>query len=87
VLQKQGNACAEVSVGITGAGSHAVRAASVEAALRGQELSEANIAAAAEHAPDGIDFLGDIHASEDYRREMVKVFTRRALALAATRAS
>jgi carbon-monoxide dehydrogenase medium subunit len=87
VLRKQGSACADVSVGITGAGSHAVRAAGVEAALSGQELSAANIGAAAERADDGVDFLGDIHASEDYRREMVKVFTRRALELAASRAS
>jgi carbon-monoxide dehydrogenase medium subunit len=33
-----------------------------------------------------MDFLGDIHASEDYRRAMVKVYARRALTKAIERA-
>jgi carbon-monoxide dehydrogenase medium subunit len=33
-----------------------------------------------------MDYLGDIHASEEYRRAMVKVYTRRALAKALERA-
>ncbi len=33
-----------------------------------------------------MDYLGDIHASEEYRRAMVKVYTRRAIASALARA-
>ena len=37
-------------------------------------------------AAEGIDLLGDIYASESYRAQLVKVYTKRAL-LAATEAS
>jgi carbon-monoxide dehydrogenase medium subunit len=59
----------------------------VEESIIGEELNEATIAAAAERAAQDLeDVNADIHASEDYRREMTKVFTRRAIAAAATRA-
>jgi len=67
-------------VGLTGASTHGVRLTAVENALDGKPLSDASIAAAAAVAGDDLDDLnGDIHASADYRRAMVKVFTRRAL--------
>jgi len=77
---------ADVRVGITGAGDHAVRASGVEAALRGQSLTDASIAAAAAHAAEDIDPLGDIHASAEYRAELARVFTKRALQAARQRA-
>lgn len=70
---------AAARVAVTGAGPKAVRQSAVEAALAGA-ADEAALAAASEHAGADMDFLGDIHASEDYRRAMVKVYTRRALA-------
>ncbi|OAI43871.1 hypothetical protein AYO38_10315 [bacterium SCGC AG-212-C10] len=74
-------------VGLTGAGSHATRLTGVEAALTGKPLTQANIDAAAQVAADGLeDVNSDIHASEAYRRAMVKVFTRRALEGAMARA-
>jgi carbon-monoxide dehydrogenase medium subunit len=33
-----------------------------------------------------MDVFGDIHAGEDYRRAMIKVYTRRALTQAVARA-
>jgi carbon-monoxide dehydrogenase medium subunit len=58
----------------------------VEAALAGKELTQANIDAAANLAADNLeDVNSDIHASEAYRRAMVKVFTRRAIERAASR--
>src|SRR4029077_20056002 len=57
----------EVAVGVTGVAAKAYRAASVEAALRGLELSAATIATAAQKAADGIDPLSDIHASAEFR--------------------
>jgi aerobic carbon-monoxide dehydrogenase medium subunit len=75
-------------VGLTGAGSHAVRLANVEQALAGKPLSKENIAAAARVAGSNLDDLNsDIHASADYRRAMISVFTGRALTAAAARAS
>jgi len=85
-LQVSGNTCTSARVGLTGASSHAQRLTAVEAALAGKELTQANIDAAAAVAADGLeDVNSDIHASEAYRRAMVKVFARRAIERAAAR--
>ena len=79
-LEVSGGTIASARIGLTGAASHAVRLTSVEQALAGQPLSSKAIEGAAQVA--GLD-LGevnsDIHASEEYRRAMIPVFTRRAL--------
>jgi carbon-monoxide dehydrogenase medium subunit len=80
-------ACSDVRVGITGAGSKAIRATGVENALRGKRLDDATIAAAAEHAAEGLSLIGDLHASEEYRAHLARVCTRRALQRAAARAA
>jgi aerobic carbon-monoxide dehydrogenase medium subunit len=77
---------ADARVAITGAGDHAVRATAVEDALRGQQLTDEVIATAAANAPEGIDPLDDIHASAEYRAELARVYTRRALVKARERA-
>ncbi len=73
-------------IGLTGAGSHATRLTDVEAALLGQPPSPPSIEAAARLAGASlVDLNSDIHASAEYRRAMVSVFTERALARAMTR--
>ena len=79
--------CDAARIGITGAGANAVRATAVEDALRGRPLDEATVAAACAAADQGIDLLDDLHASADYRRQVVRGLTRRAVLAAATRAS
>jgi carbon-monoxide dehydrogenase medium subunit len=71
-------------VGLTGAGSHAVRLTAVEQALSGKAASPETIAAASTQAMID-DVSGDIHASPEYRRAMIPVFTRRALERATSR--
>lgn len=66
-------------VGVTGAAETAFRATAAEAALAGKALSADSIAAASAAAYDGRELLGDIHASAEYRSNLVKVMTRRAL--------
>ena len=78
--------CEAARIGITGAGANAVRATAVEEALRGGLLGEATVAAACERADDGIDLLDDLHASADYRRQVVRGLARRAVLAAAVRA-
>ena len=79
-LDMDGNTCRSARIGLTGASTHAQRLTQVEASLAGKELSQANIDAVANLAADGLeDVNSDIHASEAYRRAMVKVFTRRAI--------
>jgi len=86
-LQVSGGTIQSARVGLTGASSHAQRMSSVEQALAGKPCNAATIAAAAAVAGDGLqDVNSDIHASEAYRRAMVKVFTKRALTAAAARA-
>lgn len=78
--------CESATIGITGVASKAYRAASVEQALQGKELNDENIAEAASHAADGVDSNSDLYASEEYRRHLAGVYTRRAIQAAAARA-
>lgn len=73
-------------IGVTGAGPRAERQPAAEQALLGSDGSAEAVAAAAAKAGEGMDILGDIHASEEYRRAMVKVYVRRALTSAVARA-
>lgn len=74
-------------VGLTGASTHAVRLSNVERALAGKPATARTIEEAAREAGAGIEAVNaDIHASEEYRRAMIPVFTRRALAAALARA-
>ena len=72
-------------IGVTGAGPHATRLKKVEDMLIGSAPTpDAARSAAAAASLD--DLNSDIHASEDYRRAMVPVFTRRAIEAALARA-
>lgn len=74
-------------IGLTGATAHAVRLTNVEKALAGQKASAEAINAASAEAGSGLaDINADLHASADYRRAMIAVFTRRALEKALARA-
>ncbi len=86
VVTVEGGKCTNARVAVTGAGAKAVRLTAVEDALVGKELTDEHVAAAAEQAGDGIDYLGDIYASEDYRAHLVKVFAKRAVLAAAKNA-
>ena len=75
-------------IGLTGASSHATRLTDVEEALAGKPLSASSIEAAARLAGASLqDINSDIHASEEYRRAMIPVFTGRALKRALERGS
>lgn len=79
-------ACSKAGVGITGAGTKAVRAKGVEAALTGKTLDAATIQAAAEKAPEGVDVQADLQGSVEYKTHLLKVFARRAIEAAVSRA-
>jgi carbon-monoxide dehydrogenase medium subunit len=86
-LDVKGGTIQSARVGLTGASTHATRLSKVEAALAGKPLSKATIDAASKDAGAEIaDINSDIHASADYRRAMIPVFTRRALEAAMARA-
>ena len=79
--------CTAASVAITGASTKTVRASAVEAALVGKKLDEATVAAAAQHAAEGLELVEDIHGSKAYRAQMTVVMARRAILQAAEHAS
>ena len=83
VVKQSGGVCEDVRIGLTNMGSVPLRAGAVEEALRGQALTEENIAAAAEHAAEGTDPPADLNASADYKRHLARVLCRRALEEAA----
>jgi CO/xanthine dehydrogenase FAD-binding subunit len=76
----------EARICLGGVAPTPMRATRAEALLRGEQPAVDAFAAAARLAAEDSDPGGDVHGSEDYRREMAEVFTRRALATALERA-
>jgi carbon-monoxide dehydrogenase medium subunit len=87
LVRERDGVCEDVRVGLTNMASVPLRARAVEDALRGRPLSAEAIASAAEHAADGTEPPADLNASEDYKRHLARVLTRRALEDAAGGAS
>lgn len=82
-----GGTVESVAIGITGVAPKAYRAAAAEKALAGKKPSEKLLVEAVRHAvPQSLEPLADLHASAEYRREMARVFVRRALERALARA-
>jgi aerobic carbon-monoxide dehydrogenase medium subunit len=84
-LNSQGNST-KVGVGVTGAGTKAVRAKGVEADSTGKKLDAATIEAAAQKAADGVDVQADLQGSVEYKSHLCRVFAKRALTEAVKRA-
>jgi aerobic carbon-monoxide dehydrogenase medium subunit len=85
-VDKQGT-CTKAGVGITGAGTKAVRAKGVEAGLVGKRLDAATIEAAAQKAAEGVDVQADLQGSVEYKAHLCRVFARRAIEAAAKKAT
>ena len=78
--------CQSAGIGVTGVGLKAYRAAAAESALKGKSPDAKTLAAAAEHAADGVETNSDLFASGEYRKHLAQVYTRRALETAVSRA-
>jgi carbon-monoxide dehydrogenase medium subunit len=74
-----GEVCREVRLVLGAVAPTPLRVQAAEAVLRGQPLTEAVLAEAAEIAMQAARPIDDVRASAAYRREMVGVLTRRAL--------
>jgi carbon-monoxide dehydrogenase medium subunit len=77
--------CQKASVGLNGISGKPVAAVGVEQALIGKRLDDQSIQAAAAKAADGLEPLGDIFASAEYRAHLARVYTKRALTRASGR--
>ncbi|MBM4298723.1 MAG: xanthine dehydrogenase family protein subunit M, partial [Deltaproteobacteria bacterium] len=80
--ENDGAPARDVRLGLGGVAPVPFRASKAEAALNGKVLNDETIRAAAEIAAGEADPMSDPHASADYRRKMVKVLVRRAIAAA-----
>jgi carbon-monoxide dehydrogenase medium subunit len=79
--------CSSARIALLSVGEGPVLAAEAAAALVGQAPGEGAIRAAAEAASQrDVDPPGDIHASPEYRRQLVKVLVQRVLPRAFERA-
>ena len=78
-MSSAGGSCSDVRVGLSGVGEFAFRDSGVEDSIRGQTLNESSIASASAKAAQGRSVLSDVFVSEEYRRAMAQVYTKRAL--------
>jgi carbon-monoxide dehydrogenase medium subunit len=78
--------CSRAGVGVTGAGTKAVRAKGVEQGLSGKTLDATTIEAAAQKAAEGVDVQADLQGSVEYKSHLCRVFARRAIDAAVKRA-
>jgi carbon-monoxide dehydrogenase medium subunit len=85
VVKASGGTCEDIRIGLTNMGSVPLRATAVEEALRGQELSDENIAQAAEQAAEGTRPPADLNATAEYKQHLARVLAKRAILEAAGR--
>jgi aerobic carbon-monoxide dehydrogenase medium subunit len=78
--------CQRVGIGLTNVGLTPIKAGRAEAALQGKRPDEATIARAAQLAAEESEPAEDLRGSEEYKRDLVRVLTVRALRKALERA-
>jgi carbon-monoxide dehydrogenase medium subunit len=79
VFAKQKNLCQEARIALGAVAPTPVRATQAEAILAGRVLTGAAIEEAAAKASEAARPISDVRGSAEYRREMVRVLTRRTL--------
>lgn len=77
-LDKSGD-CEDVRLGLAGVGLTPLRASKAEATLRGRKPSEKLISEAGENAAEISSPTSDVMGTAEYKREMVKVYVKRAI--------
>jgi carbon-monoxide dehydrogenase medium subunit len=78
--------CARAGIGLTNVGPTPIKARRAESLLRGHRPDDAAIRDAARTAADESDPAADLRGSVDYKRDLVRVLTARALRRALERA-
>lgn len=86
VTIKSDGSVERAAIAVTGAAATAYRAADAEKALTGTKADAKAIADAAAKAANGITALSDLVASPEYRKQLVIVYAKRAIARALERA-
>lgn len=86
-LTVAGDMCQSIRIGLTNVSPTPMRAAAAEAALTGQPLTADNIKAAGVAAAQECEPSADLRGSEEYKRDIVRVLTIRAINKAVERAT
>jgi carbon-monoxide dehydrogenase medium subunit len=81
-VRTEGDSVAEARIALTNMAATPVRATAVEQALVGQAATAENIRAAAAHAAEGTNPTPDSNADVEYRQELARVLTGRAVSAA-----
>ena len=79
-------ACEQVGIGLTNVGAVPIKAAKAEAALKGKRPDDATIKQVAQLAADAARPEADLRGSVEYKKDVVRVLTARALRKAVERA-
>ena len=82
VITGDGETISDLRIGMMGVGETPMRATEAESILTGQRYGEAAVGAAIAAIRDAVEPNTDLHASADYRRHLVGVLARQALAKA-----
>lgn len=69
--------CEDIRVGLSGVHATTVRATHFENAVRGEQLSQDMLKDTSHLTQDDIDPISDVHATEQYRREILPVAIQR----------
>lgn len=81
-----GDSCQDIRIALGASAPTPIRPKKAEAILKGKKITDALLAQAGEAAATEADPISDIYASEEYRRELIKVLvprlTREAMAKA-----
>jgi carbon-monoxide dehydrogenase medium subunit len=85
-LSPEDGVCKDARIALSNADSVPLRIRKAEKLLIGKIISNDLLAEAGQVASEEADPPNDIHGSEEYRRQMVKVFVRRAAKKALERA-
>ena len=86
IALREDGACAAAGIGLTNVGMTPIKAEQAEAALRGRRLDDKTIAEAARLAAAASEPAEDLRGSVEYKRDLVRVLTGRALRKALARA-
>jgi CO/xanthine dehydrogenase FAD-binding subunit len=87
LLEVQSGRISSAAIAYAGVSDRAIRLDAVEKRLLGQAPSEKLFADVAREAAGTLEVNEDIHASSEYRRDLIRTLTPRALAQAAERAT
>ena len=82
-VRRSNGAIAEARVGLANMGSTPLRASAVEQTLAGSDTTADSIRAACEQAAEGTSPPSDLSGQADYRAQLARVLTRRAVSAAA----